>query len=144
MNFFHTADIMNVSSGLKKYEVIVLAVRVGMDKEEKTQVIRYSTEHMAPEAFLLLRSAHGARAFLYPIIDPCDNRQGFDVLSLFHLTDEVINSVIIARKCLSPIFSWNQELDSTNLPSKCSEIQCFNHLNHGNMKEELTIDEKLM
>ncbi|XP_022761268.1 nicotianamine synthase-like [Durio zibethinus] len=142
--FFHTADIMNVSSGLKEYEVIFLAALVGMDKEEKIRVIRHLAEHMAPGAFLLLRSAHGARAFLYPVIDPCYDLQGFEVLSVFHPTDEVINSVIIARKQLNPILSWNQELDSTTLPSKCSEIQCFNPINHGNIMEELTIDEQLL
>ncbi|XVF62465.1 hypothetical protein PTKIN_Ptkin09bG0010000 [Pterospermum kingtungense] len=139
--FFHTADIMNVSSGLKEYEVIFLAALVGMDKQEKTQVISHLAVHMAPGAFLLLRSAYGARAFLYPVIDPCDDLQDFDVLSVFHPTDEVINSVIIARKRSSPILSWNQELDSTNLSCKCSEIQCLNHLSHGNKMEELAIDE---
>ncbi|XWS14183.1 hypothetical protein CRYUN_Cryun36dG0101700 [Craigia yunnanensis] len=142
--FFHTADIMNVSSGLKECEVIFLAALVGMDKEEKTQVIHHLAEHMAPGAFLLLRSAHGARAFLYPVIDPCDDLLGFEVLSVFHPTDEVINSVIIVRKQLSPVLSWNQELASTTLPSKCSEIQCFNPLNHGNIMEELAIDEQLL
>lgn len=141
--FFHTADIMNVSSGLKEYEVVFLAALVGMDRDEKTRVISHLAEHMAPGAFLLLRSAHGARAFLYPVIDPSgDDLQGFDVLSVFHPTDEVVNSVIVARKRLSrPLLSWNQDLDSANLPSKCSEIQCFKHLNHGNLMEELAIDE---
>ncbi|OMO53536.1 Nicotianamine synthase [Corchorus capsularis] len=139
--FFHTADIMNVSSGLKEYEVVFLAALVGMDKEEKAAVIRHLAEHMAPGAFLLLRSAHGARAFLYPVIDPCD-LQGFQVLSVFHPTDEVVNSVIIARKNPRPILSWNQEFDSATLPpTKCSELQCFNPLNHGNLFEELAIDE---
>ncbi|XVE82255.1 hypothetical protein DITRI_Ditri15bG0133500 [Diplodiscus trichospermus] len=139
--FFHTTDVMNVSSGLKEYEVIFLAALVGMDRKEKTQVIHHLAEHMAPGAFLLPRSAQGARAFLYPIIDPYDDLQGFEVLSAFHPTDEIINSVIIARKHRSPILSWNQELDSTTLPNKCSEIQCFNPLNHGNIMEELAIDE---
>ncbi|KAJ9181819.1 hypothetical protein P3X46_005873 [Hevea brasiliensis] len=95
--FFHNANIMNVSSSLKEYEVIFLAALVGMDKEEKVKVINHLAEHMAPGAILLLRSAFGARAFLYPVIDSCD-LQGFEVLSVFHPTDEVINSVIIARK----------------------------------------------
>ncbi|KAK6265301.1 hypothetical protein QUC31_016138 [Theobroma cacao] len=141
--FFHTADVMNVSSGLKEYEVIFLAALVGMEKEEKAQVIRHLAEYMAPGAFLLLRSAQGARAFLYPAIDPCD-LQGFEVLSVFHPTDEVINSVIIARKYPRPILSWNQDVDSTTLPNKCSDIPCFNPLNHGNIIEELAIDEQLL
>lgn len=97
--FFHTANIMNVSIGLKEYEVVFLAALVGMHKEEKVQVINHLAKHMAPGAFLLLRSAHGPRAFLYPVINPSD-LQGFEVLQVFHPTDEVINSVIIARKFL--------------------------------------------
>lgn len=95
--FFHTEDVMEVSNGLKEYEVVFLAALVGMEREEKVQAIDHLAKHMAPGAILLLRSAHGARAFLYPVIDPCD-LHGFDVLSVFHPTDEVINSVIIARK----------------------------------------------
>uniref|UniRef100_A0A6N2KMV2 Nicotianamine synthase n=1 Tax=Salix viminalis TaxID=40686 RepID=A0A6N2KMV2_SALVM len=96
--FFHTADIMNVSSSFKQYEVVFLAALVGMDKEEKVRVIKHLSGHMAHGALLLLRSANGARAFLYPFIDPCHDLQGFEVLSVFHPRDDLINSVIIARK----------------------------------------------
>jgi nicotianamine synthase len=95
--FFHTADIMNVSSSLKQYEVVFLAALVGMDREEKVRVIKHLADHIAPGTLLLMRSANGARAFLYPVIDPCD-LQGFEILSVFHPSDDVINSVIIARK----------------------------------------------
>ncbi|KAG5237090.1 nicotianamine synthase [Salix suchowensis] len=64
--FFHTADIMNVSSSFKQYEVVFLAALVGMNKEEKVRVIKHLSGHMAHGALLLLRSANGARAFLYP------------------------------------------------------------------------------
>ena len=132
---FHPADIMDVSDGLKDYEVVFLAALVGMDKAEKARVIDHLAKNMAPGATLLLRSAHGARVFLYPVIDPCD-LQGFEVLSVYHPTDEVINSIIVARKRAASA--------PTLLPSKCSEIHGFNHLiNHGNMIEELTVDEKL-
>lgn len=140
--FFHTTDIMNVSNGLKDYEVIFLAALVGMDKEQKIRVIDHLAKYMAPGALLMLRSAHGARAFLYPVVDPCDLR-GFEVLSVFHPTDEVINSVVIARKYPMPIHSLDQGLVPMILPSKCSEIQVFNPLNHGNMIEELAIEEQL-
>lgn len=93
----------------------------------------------------MLRSAHGARAFLYPVVEPCDLR-GFEVLSVFHPTDEVINSVVIARKYPMPMpkHSLDQGLGSMILPNKCSEIQVFNPLiNHGNMIEELTVEEQL-
>ncbi|EEF49962.1 nicotianamine synthase [Ricinus communis] len=143
--FFHTTDIMNVENGLQEFDVVFLAALVGMDKEEKIRVIDHLAKYMAPGAILMLRSAHGARAFLYPVVDPCDLR-GFEVLSVFHPTDEVINSVVIAQKHQLPIQSIDQQVFVPNniiLPSKCSEIQAFNPLNHGNMIEELAIEDQL-
>ncbi|XP_059651037.1 nicotianamine synthase-like [Cornus florida] len=141
--FFHTNDIMNVTSELKDYDVVFLAALVGMDKAEKIRVIDHLANYMDPGALLMLRSAHGARAFLYPVIDPCD-LQGFEVLSVFHPVDEVINSVVIARKFPMPMHSFDQGLGSINiLPTKCSEIQTFNPLKQLNMIEELTIEEHL-
>lgn len=61
-------------------------------------MIRHLAENMAPGAFLLLRSAHGARGFLYPVVN-VEDLHGFHVISVVHPTDEVINSVILARKC---------------------------------------------
>ncbi|KAK7329558.1 hypothetical protein VNO77_23728 [Canavalia gladiata] len=133
---FHTSDIVHVSNGLKEYNVVFLAALVGMDQKEKAKVINHLAKHMAPGAILLLRSAHGARAFLYPVIDPSDLK-GFEVLSVFHPNDEVINSVIVARKC-----SVNQGVYSPLLTSKCSELEGFNPLNHGNVIEELTVDDQ--
>ncbi|KAI4349897.1 hypothetical protein L6164_010440 [Bauhinia variegata] len=140
---FHTNDIFDVTSALKDYEVVYLAALVGMNKEEKSRVIDHLAKHMAPGAFLMLRSAHGARAFLYPVVDPCDLR-GFEIMSVFHPTDEVINSVLIARKYPMPIHSLDQGLGSMILTNKCkcSEIEAFNPLNHGNMIEELAIEEQ--
>ncbi|KAJ4967808.1 hypothetical protein NE237_014509 [Protea cynaroides] len=140
--FFHTSDIMDVSTALRDYEVVFLAALVGMDKEEKARVIDHLAKHMAPGALLMLRSAHGARAFLYPVIDLCD-LQGFEVLSVYHPTDEVVNSVLIARKFPVPVHSVDQTLGPIILPGKCSEIQTFNPLSHGNMIEELAIEEQL-
>ena len=45
------------------------------------------------------RSWCGARGFLYPVVDPEGiGRGGFYVLAVHHPDDEVINSVIVARK----------------------------------------------
>lgn len=144
--FFHTSDIMNVKDELKAYDVVFLAALVGMNKEDKVQVIDHLAKNMAPGAILMLRSAHGARAFLYPVIDPCD-LSGFEMLSVFHPTDEVINSVVIARKVpnkIKPICSIHQDhLASMMSPScKCSDYQVFNPLNPGNRFEELAITEE--
>ncbi|GAB2277411.1 nicotianamine [Dionaea muscipula] len=73
---FHTDDILNIKEELKGYDVVFLAALVGMDKEEKVRVIDHLAKYMAPGSLLMLRSAHGARAFLYPVVDPSD-LQGF-------------------------------------------------------------------
>uniref|UniRef100_A0A7N0RJP3 Nicotianamine synthase n=1 Tax=Kalanchoe fedtschenkoi TaxID=63787 RepID=A0A7N0RJP3_KALFE len=137
---FHTENIMSVTDALKEYDVVFLAALVGMDKEEKIQVIDHLAKHMAPGATLMLRSAHGARAFLYPVVDPCDLR-GFEVLSVYHPTDEVINSVVIAKKTAVPVHTHDHDhgRGAMLLPSKCSNIQPFN--NHGHIIEEVTVVE---
>lgn len=143
---FHTHDILDVTDDLKEFEIVYLAALVGMNKEEKNRIIDHLEKHMAPGALLMLRSAHGARAFLYPVVEPSDLR-GFEVLSIFHPMDEVINSVVISRKYHMPMHSLDQGLGSMILPNKCSEIQVFNplrSLNHGNMIEELTIEDQLL
>ncbi|KAL5541950.1 hypothetical protein UlMin_009660 [Ulmus minor] len=129
---------MNVSNSLKEYDVLFLAALVGMNKEEKAQVLDHLAKNMASGALLLLRSAHGARVFLYPVIHPCD-LQDFEVLSVFHPTNEVINSIIVARRKSM----MNQGICSDILPSKCSEIHGFNIPNREKIIEELTIDEQL-
>ncbi|KAL1802222.1 hypothetical protein ACET3Z_030869 [Daucus carota] len=146
--FFHTADVMDVTSALKEYEVVFLAALVGMDKTEKVRVIDHLAKYMAPGAILMLRSAHGARAFLYPVIDPCD-LLGFEVLSVFHPTDDVINSVVIARKLPLPFHSTNADqqgkLEGTIvLPIKCSEIDSFIYpLNQIGLIEDLALEEQV-
>ncbi|GAA0154530.1 hypothetical protein LIER_12481 [Lithospermum erythrorhizon] len=95
--FFHTENIMNVTTELGDYDVVFLAALVGINKEDKVQAIDHLAKNMAPGALLMLRSAHGARGFLYPIVDSCDLR-GFEVVSVYHPTEEFINSVVIARK----------------------------------------------
>ncbi|KAG7022393.1 putative nicotianamine synthase 4 [Cucurbita argyrosperma subsp. argyrosperma] len=145
---FHTCDIMKVTEELKEYEVVFLAALVGMEKEEKLRVIEHLCEFMAEGACLMVRSAHGGRAFLYPVVEECD-LVGFEVLSVFHPSDEVINSVIIARKkkkdhddddCLKIVGDDNHENGIENgvvVHNKqcCDHIHGFN--NHGGMIEEL-------
>ncbi|KAE9446671.1 hypothetical protein C3L33_21446, partial [Rhododendron williamsianum] len=88
---------------------------------------------------------HGARAFLYPVVEPCD-LMGFEVLSVFHPSDEVINSVVVARKfsSMAPVQSFDHHhlgvisngsahpaAGPLLLPCKCCEqkIQAFSPLN---------------
>lgn len=97
---FVTCDIMEVNEKLGEYDCIFLAALVGMSKEEKFKIIGHMRKYMKAGGFLLVRSANGARAFLYPVVEEHD-LPGFEVLSIFHPTDEVINSVVLVRK---PIF----------------------------------------
>ncbi|KAI3752607.1 hypothetical protein L2E82_24641 [Cichorium intybus] len=99
---FHTANIMDVTGELKEYDVIYLAALVGMDIDEKVKVIDHLAKYMAPGALLMLRSAHGARVFLYPVVD-AQQLQGFEVLSVFLPNDDVNNSVVISRKIAEPV-----------------------------------------
>ncbi|MFS7978854.1 putative nicotianamine synthase [Helianthus anomalus] len=147
---FHTSDILDVTDELKEYDVVFMAALVGMDVEEKVKVVQHLEKYMAPSSILMLRSAHGARAFLYPVVDPQDI-QGFEVLSVFHPVDDVINSVVIARK--NPITSninhhhhhHHDQLESGSImPSSCKycEFQMFNNpLTQRSMIEELGIDD---
>ncbi|CAL0320943.1 unnamed protein product [Lupinus luteus] len=122
---FHTKDISNVTNDLEDYEVVYLAALVGMDIETKKRIIQHLAKYMAKGALLMVRSAHGARAFLYPVVNPSD-LGGFEVLSMFHPTNEVINSVVIAQKCLG---SNNKILSN--------EIKVSNPLIKGNVTEEI-------
>jgi nicotianamine synthase len=98
---FHTADVADLTAEeLGAYDVVFLAALVGMDSEEKADAIAHLGKRMADGAALVVRSAHGARAFLYPVVDLDGIRRGgFEVLAVYHPTgDEVFNSFIVARK----------------------------------------------
>ncbi|XVE71805.1 hypothetical protein DITRI_Ditri10aG0181500 [Diplodiscus trichospermus] len=97
---FVTQDIMEVREKLGEYDCIFLAALVGMSKEEKLKIVGHIRKYMKAGGILLVRSANGARAFLYPVVEE-DELPGFEVLSIFHPTNEVINSVVLVRK---PIF----------------------------------------
>nr|AWW17539.1 nicotianamine synthase [Triticum monococcum subsp. monococcum] len=97
---FHTAEVADLTSELGAYDVVFLAALVGMTSEEKANTIAHLGKHMADGAVLVARSAHGARAFLYPVVELDDiGRGGFQVLAVHHPAgDEVFNSFIVAQK----------------------------------------------
>ncbi|KAL2331171.1 hypothetical protein Fmac_018752 [Flemingia macrophylla] len=94
---FVTQDIMEVRERLGQYDCIFLAALVGMSKEAKVKILGHTWKYMKEGGLLLVRSAKGARAFLYPVIEECDV-VNFEVLTIFHPTDDVINSVVLLRK----------------------------------------------
>ena len=140
--FFHTADVMEVTHALRDYDVVFLAALVGMNTEAKNRVLNHLAKYMAPGAVLMLRSAHGARAFLYPVVEPSSLRC-FEVLSVFHPTDDVINSVVISRKLPGCAYEVDVGRGPIMFPCKCSGIQAFNPMmNNGYMMEEMTALEE--
>lgn len=94
---FVTRNIVEVREKLEEYDCIFLAALVGMNKEEKMKIVGHIRKYMKKGGILLVRSANGARAFLYPVVEEHD-LLGFEVLSIFHPTNDVINSVVLARK----------------------------------------------
>ncbi|KAL6194394.1 PREDICTED: nicotianamine synthase-like [Fragaria vesca subsp. vesca] len=94
---FETRDIMKVRERLAEYDCIFLAALVGMNKEDKVKILGHIRKYMKEGSFLLVRSAKGARAFLYPVIEEHD-LPGFELLTIFHPKNEVINSVVLVRK----------------------------------------------
>ncbi|XP_010475559.1 PREDICTED: nicotianamine synthase 2-like [Camelina sativa] len=133
---FHTTDVLNAKEGLDQYDVVFLAALVGIDKESKVKAIEHLEKYMAPGAVLMLRSAHGLRAFLYPIVDSSDLK-GFEVLIIYHPSDDVVNSVVIARK----LGGSNGVRDSqigrcVVMPCNCSKVHAIIMNNFG-MKKNL-------
>eukprot|EP01018_Ginkgo_biloba_P031963 Gb_09055 [translate_table: standard] len=95
---FHTSDINSVRGDkLAEYDVIIVAALVGMERKQKMKIVERLATHMKPGAALLLRSAHGARSFLYPIVEE-EDLVGFNLLCVVHPTNDVINSIILALK----------------------------------------------
>ncbi|KAF7078630.1 hypothetical protein CFC21_083033 [Triticum aestivum] len=102
-------DVADLTQELGAYDVVFLAALIGMAAEEKAKVIAHLGAHMVEGASLVVRSAHGACGFLYPIVDPEDIRRGgFEVLAVHHPEGEVINSVIVARKAVDAQLSGPQ------------------------------------
>ena len=86
---FETCDIVNVKEKLSEYDCIFLAALVGLNKDEKLKILSHLRKYMKEGGILLVRSANGARTFLYPVVEEHD------------IVNDVINSVILVRK---PVF----------------------------------------
>lgn len=88
------ADAANAD--LSRYDIVVLAALVGTGPGEKQRILAHLASAMAPRSILLARSARGLRTVLYPAID-VDAMTAYDVLSVVHPVNDVINSVVLAR-----------------------------------------------
>ncbi|KAJ0091128.1 hypothetical protein Patl1_14295 [Pistacia atlantica] len=70
-----------------------------MTKEEKVKILEHIKKYMKNGGVLLVRSAKGAKAFLYLVVEE-DDLLDFEVLSIFHPINDVINSVVLVRKAI--------------------------------------------
>ena len=70
----HTPNA-SFSQGTIAYDVVFLSASAGAE-DRKARVIAHLGEHMADGTALLVRSAHGARGFLCPVVDPADVVRG--------------------------------------------------------------------
>ncbi|MFI6426268.1 nicotianamine synthase family protein [Promicromonospora sp. NPDC050880] len=92
---FEQADAADAD--LTGYDAVVLAALVGETPSAKAGILRRMAGAMRPGALLLARSARGLRTLLYPPVD-VGAMPGFEVLEVVHPTDDVINSVVVARR----------------------------------------------
>ncbi|KAJ6765728.1 NICOTIANAMINE SYNTHASE [Salix purpurea] len=69
---FETGDITGVQEKLSEYDCIFLAALVGMSKVDKVKILGHIRKYMKEGGVLLVRSAKGARAFLYPVVEEQD------------------------------------------------------------------------
>ncbi|RUS24114.1 Nicotianamine synthase [Jimgerdemannia flammicorona] len=92
-----TADAADVTDTLAECDVVFLAALVGLDREAKRAIVAHLAAYMRPGALLVVRSAHGMRQLLYPVVDD-EDLVGFSVLVTAHPGNHVVNSVVIAKK----------------------------------------------
>lgn len=81
-------------------EVVILAALVGRTREEKRAVLGAVGAALDAGACLVVRSAHGLRSLLYPVVDLADvmDTAGCLPAVLVHPFGEVVNSVLVARR----------------------------------------------
>jgi nicotianamine synthase len=63
---FQVAEASHCGS-LKSFDVVCLAALVGMDAEEKKEILRSLSGRMRKGSLLCVRSAVGLRSLLYPV-----------------------------------------------------------------------------
>lgn len=80
-----------------QYDLIVLAAMAGGSDADKQKIIDNLSKYLKPSGRILIRSAKNARKLLYPEVNP-GRLSGVELMSEYHPTDFVINSVLIFRK----------------------------------------------
>ena len=81
----------------EQYDLIVIAALAGTNAAEKQAIIDNVLPALKPGGRILVRSARGARALLYPAIEASIFRN-VRLLEEYHPDDEIINSVFIYER----------------------------------------------
>jgi nicotianamine synthase len=81
-------------------DVVVLAALVGCTRRQKQAVLSAVGGALATGAYLVVRSTHGLRSLLYPVVDVGDVARMAGCLPqvLVHPLGDVVNSVLVARR----------------------------------------------
>jgi nicotianamine synthase len=81
-------------------DVVFVAALVGHTRMQKRAVLHAVGRALDPGAYLVLRSAHGLRSLLYPVVEPGDVTEAAGCVPqvLVHPLSDVLNSVLVARR----------------------------------------------
>ncbi|CAL0321633.1 unnamed protein product [Lupinus luteus] len=94
---FETHDIIEVKERLGQYDCIFLAALVGVNRIAKVKILRHLRIYMKEGGFLVVRSAIGARTFIYPSVEDHD-LVNFELLTTFQPTHALVHSVLLRKK----------------------------------------------
>jgi len=91
----------DMAQALAGCDVVVVAALVGHNRGQKRAVLRAVGRALEPGAHLVVRSAHGLRSLLYAAVEPGDVAEAAGCMPqvLVHPLGDVVNSVLVARRC---------------------------------------------
>ncbi|KAI9486013.1 MAG: Nicotianamine synthase [Benjaminiella poitrasii] len=80
-------------------DVVILGALVGQDAQEKMLFLTNIGKQMKQGSIVMVRSSHSLRKLLYPSIEPYQVKLcGFETMIVLHPFNDVVNSILIARK----------------------------------------------
>lgn len=91
------ADVGVDPPDLRDCDLVVHGALVGSDAAEKHAALASISASMRPGAYLVVRSAVGLRALLYPPVT-VDGVAGLTLLLEAHPHDDLVNSILVARR----------------------------------------------
>jgi nicotianamine synthase len=98
LTFAHATVDRLPKSQIAEYDVVYVAALAGLSHDEKDAIFRTLAASLKSGALIIARSAHLQRELLYPAVSHMDMQRYFRPLSEVHPYNEVVNSVLIARK----------------------------------------------